>query len=79
MRYLALTLLIVMGMYIVVGIVDKADSISVGTKKIAESNHIEDGEFTVFVPLTKEQKKEIKKLKVVKMVLKCLQHVCLME
>ncbi len=25
------------------------------------------------------QKKEIKKLKVVKMVLKCLQHVCLME
>lgn len=61
MRYLALTLLIVMGMYIVVGIVDKADSISVGTKKIAESNHIEDGEFTVFVPLTKEQKKEIKK------------------
>lgn len=59
LRYLALVLLIVMGMYVVVSVVGAADTIIVGSAVKAEENHIEDGQFGVFFPLTVEQEKEL--------------------
>ena len=58
-RYLALVLLIVMGMYVVVSIVGAADTIITRSTDKAEENHIEDGEFAVFFPLTEAQEKEL--------------------
>lgn len=57
LRDLALILLIAMGMYIVVSIVGAADTIIAGSTGKAEENHVEDGQFGVFLPLTDEQEK----------------------
>lgn len=59
LRYLALAFLIVMGMYVVVSVVGAADTIITGTADKARQNHIEDGQFSVFFPLTDEQEKEL--------------------
>ncbi len=58
-RYLALVLLIVMGMYIIVYVVASADTIIDGTAEHGKQNKVEDGQFGVFIPLTDEQEKEI--------------------
>lgn len=58
-RYLALVLLIVMGMYIIVSVVASADTIIDGTAEHGKQNKVEDGQFGVFIPLTDEQEKEI--------------------
>lgn len=62
LRYLALGLMVVMGMFIVVSIVGSAETLTNGTKKLAEETNLEDGEFSVFVPLTKAEIEEIKKM-----------------
>lgn len=62
LRYLALGLMVVMGMFIVVSIVGSAETLTNGTKKLAEETNLEDGEFSVFVPLTKSEIEEIKKM-----------------
>ena len=59
LRYLALGLLIVLGMYLVVSLIGAADTIIVGTRKMAEENHCEDGQFGLFVPLSKQEKEKI--------------------
>lgn len=59
LRYLALGLLIVMGMYIVVSMVASADMIIYGAEKNGENCNIEDGQFTVFLPLTKEEEAKL--------------------
>lgn len=51
-RYLALVLLIVMGIFIVVSMVGSADAIIQGTKQKGKDSSIQDGQFSVFVPLT---------------------------
>lgn len=38
-----------------------ADTIMTGTEKLAESNHLEDGEFSLFVPLSDKEKDELTK------------------
>lgn len=58
-RYLALVLLIVMGMYIIVSVVASADTIIDKTAEHGKQNKVEDGQFGVFIPLTDEQEKEI--------------------
>ena len=58
-RYLALVLLIVMGMYIIVSVVASADTIIDGTAEHGKQNKVEDGQFGVFIPLTDEQEKEL--------------------
>lgn len=58
-RYLALGLLIVLAMYIVISIVAAADTIITGTQKIAEENKCEDGQFSVFTPLTEMEELEV--------------------
>ena len=59
LRYLALVLLVTMGMYVVVSVVGAADTIIIGSTGKAEKNHIEDGQFAVFFPLTDAQEKEL--------------------
>lgn len=60
-RYLALTLLITLGIYLVLSIVGSSETIITGTEKQRKVNKVEDGEFTVFLPLTKEEITSISK------------------
>lgn len=60
-RYLALGLLIILCMYVVVGLIGAADTVITGGAAAAEANHVEDGEFTVFVPLTDAQREAFAK------------------
>ena len=58
-RYLALGLLIILGMYIVIGLVGAADTIIRGTARIAEANHVEDGQFSMFLPLEEGERSSL--------------------
>lgn len=53
-RYLALFLLFVMGIYLVISIVGSSDMIIQGTERQKAVNMVEDGQFTVFLPLTED-------------------------
>ncbi|MBR6223347.1 MAG: FtsX-like permease family protein [Lachnospiraceae bacterium] len=55
LRYFALGLMIAMGIFLVVTIVGSAETLTKGTEKVAEETKLEDGEFEVFVPLTKAE------------------------
>lgn len=59
LRYLALFLMIVMGMYIIIAVVGAAETIITGTAEKGKENHVEDGQFSVFTQLTAAQEKEI--------------------
>ena len=59
LRYFALFLLIVMGMYIIVAMIASAETIIQGTEENGSNNHLEDGQFAVFAELTSAQEKEI--------------------
>lgn len=59
LRYLALGMLIILGMYIIISLVGAADTIIIGVDRKAEENRIEDGQFGVFIPLRDD---EIEKL-----------------
>ena len=59
LRYLALGLVIAFAMYLVVSLIGAADTIILGSERHAESNRLEDGQFTVFVPLTDAQLQEL--------------------
>lgn len=54
-RYIALILLIVLGIYLVVGIVGSAEVILHGTEKYRSISKTEDGQFSVFLPLTDDE------------------------
>lgn len=54
-RYIALGLMIVLGMYIVISLVAAAETIVSGTKAVAREQAAEDGQFSVFAPLTEEE------------------------
>lgn len=58
-RYLALLLLIVMGIFLVVAIVGSAEVVIRGTEKRKSVNMSEDGQFTVFLPLTDDDISEL--------------------
>jgi len=60
-RYLALGLMIVLGMYMVISLVGAADTIIYGTAESAENQKVEDGQFSLFVPLSKEEKSALTK------------------
>lgn len=59
LRYLALFLMIVMGMYIIISVVGAAETIITRSNETAEENRVEDGQFAVFSQLTAAQEKEI--------------------
>ena len=58
-RYLAMMLLIMLGIYVVVSIVGSAEMVLRGTENFRNKNKVEDGQFSVFIPLTD---KELEKL-----------------
>ncbi len=53
-RYLALILVIAMGIYLVIGIVGSAETVLHGTEEKRGEFNTQDGSFTVFMPLTDE-------------------------
>ena len=55
LRYLALFLLIVLGMYIIVALVGAAEMVIRNVENGQEINCLEDGQFSVFVPLNEEE------------------------
>ena len=59
-RYFALFLLLVMGMYLVVSLIASADTIINGVNEKAKANKLEDGEFEVFERLSKGELSELK-------------------
>ncbi|MDE5621358.1 MAG: ABC transporter permease, partial [Ruminococcus sp.] len=58
-RYSALFLLVVLGMYIVTGMVASSETVIQGTGEKSKANCVEDGEFSVFLPLTDKQISDI--------------------
>ena len=54
-RYLALSAMIVLCMYVIISLIGTADTIIIGSEKAAEENCLEDGQFSVFVPLTEAE------------------------
>lgn len=60
-RYLALSALIILCMYIIISLIGTADTIMIGSEKFAESNYLEDGQFSLFVPLSDAEKQELTK------------------
>ncbi|MCR4716427.1 MAG: ABC transporter permease, partial [Lachnospiraceae bacterium] len=60
LRYLALGLMIVMAMFLVVTIVGSGENLTRGTESLAKEGNLEDGEFSVFVPLTDDELDDIK-------------------
>ena len=58
-RYLALFLMIVLGVYLVVGIVGASELVITGTRNMRKVNKAEDGEFAVFAPLSAETLKKL--------------------
>lgn len=58
-RYLALSLLIIFSMYIVVSLVGAAEIITKGSVIVDEENKVQDGQFSVFVPLTEAEKSKL--------------------
>lgn len=63
-RYFALFLLIVMGMYLVVSMIDSADTVINGVNEKAKINKLEDGEFKVFEKLSKNELSALKDKKI---------------
>ena len=59
LRYLALGCVIAFAMYLIVSLIGAADTVIIGTAEHAEANRIEDGQFTLFVPLTDDEIKEL--------------------
>ncbi len=62
LRYLALGLVIAFSMYLIVSLIGAADTVIEGTGAHAEKNRVEDGQFTVFVPLQDREEKELEAL-----------------
>ncbi|MBR4344099.1 MAG: ABC transporter permease [Lachnospiraceae bacterium] len=51
-RYAALMLMIILGIYLVVSIVGSSELVLIGTEEAKSKNMVEDGQFSVFIPLT---------------------------
>lgn len=58
-RYLALLFLIIVAMGIVAGVVGSAESVIRTVNEKADANQLEDGQFSLFVPLTKSQSSQL--------------------
>lgn len=58
-RYLALGALIILCMYIIISLIGTAETIISGSDAAAKRNHLEDGQFSVFVPLLETEQKEL--------------------
>ena len=59
-RYISLFLLIAFSMFIIIALIDAAETIIQGTEENQRRSHVEDGQVTVFTPLTDIQLSEIR-------------------
>ena len=59
LRYLALSLMIFLSIYLVVSLIGAADTVIIGGAAHAEANRVEDGQFSCFVPLTDRELEEL--------------------
>ena len=60
-RYLALGLMIILGMYIVISLVAAADTVMLGSAAAAQGQSVEDGQFGMFMPLSGAEKETLTK------------------
>ncbi len=58
-RYLALTMLIALGIYMIVGIVGMSEVVLQGTENQKSVTFVEDGQFSVFLPLSEKEIAEL--------------------
>lgn len=58
-RYLALALLIVLSMYLIVSMIGAAETIIRGSEEADEAQQVEDGEFSLFVPMKESEFAEL--------------------
>lgn len=58
-RYLALAFLLILSMYMVVSVVGAADTVMRGTTTEAEKQNVEDGQFSLFVPMKESEWDEL--------------------
>lgn len=58
-RYLALGLVIILGMYIVISLVAAADTIMTGSAAADKEQSVEDGQFTLFAPMNDAEKQKL--------------------
>ena len=58
-RYLALGVIIVLCMYLVISLIGTAETMIRGSEILGEENKVEDGQFSMFLPLTEREKEEI--------------------
>lgn len=61
-QYLTLMALIMLSMFLIVGIVSAADTVIVQSEAYQEDHHVEDGSFSTFVPLKKEELEKVEDL-----------------
>lgn len=59
LRYLALGAIIVLCMYLVISLIGTAETMIRGSDILGEENHVEDGQFSMFLPMTEQQKQKI--------------------
>lgn len=58
-RWFSLFVLVALGMYMVVSLIASAETIIDNVNNFCEENNVEDGEFTLFTPLTDEEKNDL--------------------
>ena len=58
-RWFSLFALVALGMYMVVSLIASAETIIDNVNNFCEENNVEDGEFTLFTPLTDEEKNDL--------------------
>ena len=58
-RYLALGLMIILGMYIVISLVAAADTIMLGSADAAKEQFVEYGQFSLLVPISEQEKQKL--------------------
>jgi len=58
-RYLALGGIIILCMYLVISLIGTAETMIQGSEKTGEENQVEDGQFSVFLPLSEESVAEL--------------------
>lgn len=58
-RYLALAFLLILSMYMVVSVIGAADTVMRGTTTEAEKQNVEDGQFSLFVPMKESEWDEL--------------------
>ena len=61
-KYLTLFLVIVLGMYMIASFTETYDFVRYETKNNADTQNVEDGQFTVFIPLDDGQLQEVRNL-----------------